>query len=32
MGFIHKCDGCEHKTEHQEMGFSPIGVCKKAQI
>ena len=29
MGFIHKCDGCEYKTEHQEMGFSPIGVCKK---
>lgn len=25
----HKCDGCQFKGEHQEMGFRPMGVCKK---
>lgn len=25
----HKCDGCKFKGEHQEMGFSPCGVCLK---
>lgn len=25
----HKCDGCEYKSEHQEMGFRPFGVCTR---
>jgi len=25
----HKCDGCKHKGEHQEMMFQPFGVCLK---
>lgn len=25
----HKCDGCKYKSEHQEMGFKPFGVCRK---
>ena len=25
----HKCDGCKYKSEHQEMGFKPFGVCTK---
>lgn len=25
----HKCDGCSFKSEHQEMGFKPFGVCTK---
>ena len=25
----HKCDGCIHKSEHQEMGFKPFGICTK---
>ena len=24
----HKCEGCIHKGQHQEMGFKPFGVCK----
>ena len=24
---MHKCDRCEYKGEHQEMGFQAIGVC-----
>lgn len=27
---VHKCDGCPHKGEHQEMMFRPMGVCNKA--
>lgn len=23
----HKCEGCKYKSEHQEMGFRPFGVC-----
>jgi hypothetical protein len=23
----HKCDGCQYKGEHQEMGFISTGVC-----
>jgi len=23
----NKCDGCQYKGEHQEMGFRPFGVC-----
>lgn len=23
----HKCNGCQYKGEHQEMGFVPFGVC-----
>ncbi len=26
---IHKCDGCEFNSTHQEMGFRPFGVCTK---
>lgn len=26
---MHKCDRCEYKGEHQEMGFRPVGVCLK---
>lgn len=25
----HKCDGCKYKSEHQEMMFSPFGVCTR---
>lgn len=25
----HKCNGCRYKSEHQEMGFRPFGVCTK---
>lgn len=25
----HKCDGCQHKGEHHEMMFRPMGVCKR---
>lgn len=25
----HKCDGCRYKSEHQEMGFAPMGVCTR---
>lgn len=25
----HKCDGCKFKSEHQEMGFKPFGVCTR---
>ena len=25
----HKCDTCQYKGEHQEMGFKPSGVCTK---
>lgn len=24
---MHKCETCKHCGEHQEMGFSPVGVC-----
>lgn len=27
---MNKCDGCKYKSEHQEMGFRPFGVCLKA--
>lgn len=23
----HKCNGCKYKGQHQEMMFSPMGVC-----
>lgn len=26
---VHKCSGCRYKSEHQEMGFRPFGVCVK---
>lgn len=26
---MHKCDTCQYKGEHQEMGFKPSGVCTK---
>ena len=26
---MHKCDTCQYKGEHQEMGFKPCGVCTK---
>ena len=29
MKLFHKCDGCEYKSEHQEMGFKSFGVCTK---
>ena len=31
MNYIknHKCNGCKHKGEHQEMGFRSFGVCTK---
>ena len=25
----HKCDGCQYKGQHEEMMFSPFGVCLK---
>ena len=25
----HKCSGCKYKSEHQEMMFSPMGVCNR---
>lgn len=25
----HKCNGCRYKSEHQEMGFRPFGVCTR---
>ena len=25
----HKCDTCQYKGEHREMGFKPQGVCTK---
>ena len=24
---MHKCESCKYRGEHQEMGFSPVGVC-----
>lgn len=29
MELKHKCNGCRYKSEHQEMGFMPFGVCTK---
>ena len=28
----HKCDGCEHKGEHTEVGYKAFGICKKESI
>lgn len=25
----HKCDGCEYRGEHVEIGYRAFGICKK---
>ena len=29
MELNHKCNGCRYRSEHQEMGFRPFGVCTR---
>ena len=29
MELNHKCNGCRYRSEYQEMGFKPFGVCTR---